>query len=470
MKWTPGLLLIFLTLINWLNYVDRGIIAGVLPYLEEEFDLNKFRGGVLSGCFIFGYMLACPTFAYLDRHIAPMRLITIGLFCWIIATALAGFAPNFYILVVARTLTGIGEASFCSLSPIFVDSNAPADRRTKWLAFYFMAMFIGQASGYIMATELKEAFGTWRGPFYFESLLMLPLMLLTLVGPTKYRLDSEEEEPEALLLADSAPLSEYVVLENEEGVRPKQTFLQQVRALMGNSLYLCIALGYSSYTFVIGSFSYWGPTFLNLDPEFKMDLRFANMAFGASTVVCGLLGTAFGGWLQDTLINRHREVNDQIRSLEASKISTLLMVIGAPLVAGTLACSSVPAFFVGLLLSEFCLFATAAPINAVLMTSVEDHLRSQAMGFSVLLIHLLGDFPSPMVTGAIADWTTLRTAMLLMSSWNVITIALWSLAWLLCYYRDDLRGSIRKVFTKLKRRRRSSAEVAGESSLNLSFA
>lgn len=51
-----------------------------------------------------------------------------------------GAAQSYPQLVIARCLTGIGEASFCGLSPTVIDDIAKPHQRTVWLALFFSAI------------------------------------------------------------------------------------------------------------------------------------------------------------------------------------------------------------------------------------------------------------------------------------------------------------------------------------------
>ena len=75
-------------------------------------------------------------------------------------------------------------------------------------------------------------------------------------------------------------------------------------------------------------------------------------------------------------------------------------------------------FFVFFFIAEFCLFALVGPINSMLLWSMEksrytDKLNSEikviGCALSICIIHLLGDVPSPILTGYIYDRT---------GSWN----------------------------------------------------
>ena len=109
--------LIYLTFINFVIYLDRGAIAGVLALISDDLDLNAIEAGLLGSVFILGYMIASPIMAHSAQYLHPTWLITIGLSLWVTAVVLSGLVNNYALLAVFRSFTGVGEASFVSLAP-----------------------------------------------------------------------------------------------------------------------------------------------------------------------------------------------------------------------------------------------------------------------------------------------------------------------------------------------------------------
>src|ERR1051325_8198241 len=90
------------TSLNFLNYIDRFILAAVLPRIKVEFLLTDFQLGLLANAFLIAYFLTSPLFGILgDRNSRP-RLMGGGVGLWSIATAAAGVTRNFVQLLVAR--------------------------------------------------------------------------------------------------------------------------------------------------------------------------------------------------------------------------------------------------------------------------------------------------------------------------------------------------------------------------------
>jgi MFS family permease len=66
-----------------------------------------------------------PLIAFLSTIYSPFSLMGLGLSAWVVAAGLAATAPSYGAMVVARVVSGIGEASFQCLAPCFIDDTAP---------------------------------------------------------------------------------------------------------------------------------------------------------------------------------------------------------------------------------------------------------------------------------------------------------------------------------------------------------
>ena len=187
---SPVNLLLLFFCSQLLIYFDRGLISAVLPALSKSFLLSDSEMGLIGSCFIFGYMLACPLFAFFSRSYSVYKLMAIGLFLWSVAVLLCGLTNNFIVLLGARILTGVGEASFAGLAPACIDDVSPKRWRTLWLSFFYAGLPIGGAIGYIMGGELVHGgvvFSIvpvdWHTGFLLETAAMVPVIVTVFLWP-----------------------------------------------------------------------------------------------------------------------------------------------------------------------------------------------------------------------------------------------------------------------------------------------
>src|SRR4029078_6747348 len=76
-----------------------------------------------------------------------------------------GAATPFTLLIVARALTGVGEASYTVVTPSLISDFYPVDRRGRALALFYAAIPIGSAFGFILGGAINAAWG-WRAAFF----------------------------------------------------------------------------------------------------------------------------------------------------------------------------------------------------------------------------------------------------------------------------------------------------------------
>lgn len=164
----------------------RCISAPIWPWLNSAY-LLRTSGTLtnsivsvpasLAGMYIVGYATASVTFGHLVHSYPPFKLMSVGLAIWLLAVFMSGAAPHFWVLVVARMLSGVGEASFQTVVPPFIDDNSPPSKRGLWLSIFFMAIPVGTAFGYAWGGNIATTM-SWRWAFYIEGIPMLPLIFL----------------------------------------------------------------------------------------------------------------------------------------------------------------------------------------------------------------------------------------------------------------------------------------------------
>jgi MFS transporter, Spinster family, sphingosine-1-phosphate transporter len=190
---SPRTALAILTGLNFLNYLDRFIPAAVMPSIIAALHLKDSQAGSLSTLFILTYSLVSPVAGWLADRKPRFQLAALGVFIWSLATFGSGLALTFVALVVARSLTGVGEASYVVITPSLVSDYYPPDRRGRALAIFYAAIPVGSALGYVLGGAINARFG-WRWAFFLAGApgAALALALLFLRDPPRGALDVVE--------------------------------------------------------------------------------------------------------------------------------------------------------------------------------------------------------------------------------------------------------------------------------------
>src|SRR5215470_16397073 len=138
--------LIVVTL-NFLNYIDRYILAAVLPRMQSELSLTNTQAGLLATAFLFAYFITSPIFGALGDRLSRTRLMTVGVAAWSVATAATGIMRSFVQLMLSRSFVGIGEAAYGTISPALLSDYFPREKRGRAFAVFYVAIPVGAAAG-----------------------------------------------------------------------------------------------------------------------------------------------------------------------------------------------------------------------------------------------------------------------------------------------------------------------------------
>jgi MFS transporter, Spinster family, sphingosine-1-phosphate transporter len=390
--------LLILTFINLFNYLDRYVVSALVESLRKvpELELTDARAGLLMTGFVVVYMLASPVFGALGDKRSRPKLISLGVAIWSVATMLGGLAHSFLSLFAARATVGIGEAAYATIAPALLADYYPKDRRGRVFAFFYAAIPIGSALGYILGGFMDARFG-WRAAFMVAGGpgLLLALFVLGILDP-----------PRGINDQDAAPVAAHA----------PPTNLQAYAALGRNVPFVVTVLGYAAYTFGLGGLAFWMPAFL--ERVRGVPKTEATVQFGMIVVITGFVGTFGGGWLGDYFLRHTKQAY-----LWVSGLATLAAV---PLAVVAFVSPDPHVYLAATAGAEILIFASTGPINSAIVNVVAPEIRVTAVAVSIFTIHILGDVPSPPLIGVLSDMASLQRAVLIVPVVFLVAGIVWT--------------------------------------------
>jgi MFS family permease len=427
----PGakLALTLLLLINLFNYIDRQVLAAVVDDIEKAFfpkgnaqavapALLQFQEwaqahlgfkpelaliGVLGMAFMAVYMIGAPIFGRLADRYSRWSLVGVGVILWSLASGASGLAGGFIAMLLTRCFVGIGEAAYGPVAPTLISDYYPVKVRGQKLAWFYMAIPVGSALGYVLGGRVarsgigqwgEQVLGihaeSWRWAFYIVVIpgILLGLWSFFMKEPPRGQTDVGHS-------TGKAKWKDYLIL-------------LRIRS------YVFCTLGMIAMTFAIGGIAFWMAYYLKNQkanpPQGVTEI------FGAVTVVAGFSATLLGGWVGDKLRPRFGG--------SYFLVSGVAMIIGFPFMLLTLH-SSFPMIWVWLFLTCFCLFFNTGPTNTILANVTHPSIRAAGFAFNILLIHALGDVISPVIIGILSDRYSMNTAFSVVGAMFVVAGVFW---------------------------------------------
>ena len=427
--------LVLLLLINLFNYVDRYVLAAAVPFIKKTFfppgaaagglggNESSMQAmldwcqhhfgftpknaliGVLATAFMVVYMIGAPVFGRLAERRSRWALIGIGVILWSRASGASGLAATFGMLLLTRCFVGIGEAAYGPVAPTIISDLYPVKVRGQVLAWFYMAIPVGTALGYMLGDVVAKSsiggwgsrvFGgqpeSWRWAFY---LVVVPGLVL---GVWSFFM----REPPRGQADLAGPVSSH------------QASWRDALVLLRTPSYVLCTLGMAAMTFAMGGIAFWMPDYLETCRGIKGN---PTTVFGAITVASGLAATLLGGMAGDKLRTRFPG--------SYFLVSGGAMLLGFPFFLAVLK-APLPWTWVFIFLTCFCLFFNTGPTNTILANVTHPSIRATGFALSIFVIHALGDVISPVIIGILNDrYHDMNKAFLVVGAMFPVSGLLW---------------------------------------------
>lgn len=355
------------------NFIDRQILAILLPAIKAEFGVDDWVLGFLAGsAFALFYATLGVPIALLADRMNRRNLIAISLTIWSAMTALSGAAGNVFQLALARIGVGIGEAGYAPPAHSMIADYYPPEKRSMAMGIFTLGISLGIMIAYLGGGWMAQNIG-WRQAFLIVG---VPGLFLALI----FRL-TVTEPPRGL--------SEGKIDTGERyGIKVVAKFLLQRKSF----IHLSLGAGLSSFNaYAILSFF---PSFL--ERSHGLNLQQIGVYLGIIIGVSTGIGFVGGGYFADKIGSVDRK-----RSLQAVAAALLVgWVFIFPLYLMSNPYLVLAIFFVPSVLSNCYLPTTFAQTQGL----VGIRMRSVASAILLFIINIIGLGLGPQVAGILSDF------------------------------------------------------------------
>jgi MFS family permease len=380
--------------VNLFNYIDRQVLAAVVPAIQKDFPgASDAQVGLLFSAFLVSYMLAAPVFGWLADRYSRWKLVGVGVILWSLASGASGLAGVYPLadvrlpdwlpavggqvlvggvlsILIARLFVGVGEAAYGPAAPTILSDLFPVEKRGQIISWFYVAIPVGSALGYLLGGMVLNAGLSWHWAFY----LTVPPGILLGVVP--------------FFLSDP-PKSDA-----GGGDDHRLGGWEEYKVILRTPSFLLNTAAMTALTFAMGGIGAWMPKYVEYHTDGAISSATASSIFGPVLVVSGLAATLAGGWAGDWLRTRVRG--------SYFVVSAVAMLIGFPLLLAVTV-TPFPAAWGLVALAVFCLFFNTGPSNTALANVTHPSMRAAAFALNILIIHALGDVVSPPLIGLAND-------------------------------------------------------------------
>ena len=361
-------ILAVLTLVNFVNYIDRLLIFPLFSLIKAEFLLSDAQLGLLGSVFQFVHAPASVILGQVADRSSRVKVMTYGVLFWSVATFLSGLAGSYHWLLVTRALVGVGEAAYAPAGSAEISATFPQTARARVQGVFNAGMFVGGAAGLALGGLLADAIG-WRPAFF---LVGTPGFLLVFL----------------LWRLPSPPLAQ-----------PRERI--PVGQLLRVPAFVAMLVSGWFATFAAQAYLTWGTEFVRRYKGFT--LAQAGVSLGAAVIIAGVLGVMTGAALADILAKR--------AAWARAAVVAAGFLTAAPLVWWALLTPSRTMFVMLFAAGSFFLSWYHGPVIAIIHDLIPDRAHATAVGMAYFLINFSAPALAPWVVGQIADRAGLLAGM-----------------------------------------------------------
>lgn len=395
-------ILVMLTLVYVVNYLDRNILNILLPAIKAEFHLTDAALGFLSGTvFAILYATLGVPVAWLADRVNRRNVIAISMLLFSAMTAVSAFAATFMQLVMARIGTGVGEAGTSpSVNSIISDLYEPKERAGA-LSFYAAGLNVGLLLAFFGGGWIEQTFG-WRIAFLaagIPGLVIAFLFIFTVPEPARGHVEQIKDPGRAPHLPET------------------------IRYLWQQRSFRFIAFGTAMASFG----GYAGNSFVPVFLARTHHMTASQIGFTLALLfgVVGGFGTYFSGVFADWLGKRDVRWN--------MRVVFLVILVAIPSFPIYFLSPSLPIALAGAILPTIIGAAYLAPSYAMVQSLVPLRMRAQAAAILLFTLNIIGFGTGPYLVGLESDLLhpmlgadSLRWALLsTVSTWLIAAWCFW---------------------------------------------
>jgi MFS transporter, Spinster family, sphingosine-1-phosphate transporter len=384
-----------MTVINLVNYLTRNAIFALFDPVKRDLNLTDTHLGWLGTAYVLVFSAASLPAGVIGDLGSRRVVIAAGVAFWSVGTVLSGLAQDFFWLLLARSLVGLGGAAAATASAALVADYFPGERRSTAMSIFMAGLAVGGVFGILLAGQLEHRYG-WRVAFITLGLpgFVLAAMVMRIKDPTR-PVSPAKQGADALL-------------------RVFRELAGASRRILNTRTLVAVFAGGALISFGMNGLVGWAPTFLSR--EMALTPAKASVLLGTWGLASGIAGTVMGGVVADWLRNR----------VPGAKLvtSAIGFFVGAPLLLWLLYIRDMNVFIPVFCGAFFFLTWYNGPLTAVIFDVTPRRIATTVSGVYLMFIHLAGDAVAFPLVGWLSDNFGLENAIIVLPVASVIGAAL----------------------------------------------
>lgn len=198
---------------------NTGSIAGALIFIKEEFELSSLFKGIVVSCILIGALVGSMIGGKLADDFGRRNTFVFSAVPYFIGAVGMALAPDVYVLVGFRTLSGLAVGVSSTLCNMYISEISPAAQRGQLGGLAPFSVTFGILISYVLSYAFAEVTYNWR---WMLGISVGPAVLQLLLGLTL------PESPRWLMKQRNSPTAAIVLAQLLHGSSNDQQLLDNL--------------------------------------------------------------------------------------------------------------------------------------------------------------------------------------------------------------------------------------------------
>jgi MFS transporter, DHA2 family, multidrug resistance protein len=158
---------IALSLATFMNVLDSSIANVSIPAISGDMGVSPSQGTWVITSFAVANAISVPLTGWLTQRFGQVRLFTMSVLLFVIASWLCGLAPNMGMLIFFRVMQGLVAGPMIPLSQTLLLASYPAAKAGTAMAMWAMTVLVAPVAGPLLGGWITDNI-SWPWIFYIN--------------------------------------------------------------------------------------------------------------------------------------------------------------------------------------------------------------------------------------------------------------------------------------------------------------
>ncbi|MBU7575448.1 MAG: DHA2 family efflux MFS transporter permease subunit [Hydrogenophaga sp.] len=156
-----------LSLATFMNVLDTSIANVSIPAIAGDMGVSPAQGTWVITSFAVANAISVPLTGWLTQRFGQVRLFTMSVLLFVVASWLCGLAPNIGLLIAFRVLQGLVAGPMIPLSQTLLLASYPRAKAGTAMAMWAMTVLVAPVAGPLLGGWITDNI-SWPWIFYIN--------------------------------------------------------------------------------------------------------------------------------------------------------------------------------------------------------------------------------------------------------------------------------------------------------------